>query len=226
MKWTQDDPKTPSTNFKIIFIGDSTVGKTSIIHRYLNNSFTKQMDSTIGASFSCARKEKNDGSGVKLHIWDTAGQERFRSIINLYYRGADAVVLVCDLTNQSSIDSLEHWIADFYDRTNNPDAKFILVGNKVDLLQRREGTEDVTIPKKLQDISREKNLPLIISSALNGENIEHIFETAFNNLENEIPFEIKDKEANETMALQKHSKIYVNLIEKPLNHLSGWCNIL
>ena len=155
------------------------------------------MDSTIGASFSCVERAI-ENHVMKLHVWDTAGQERYRGIINIYYRGVDFGVIACDLTDNVSINSIEYWIKDFRDRTNNPDAKIIIVGNKVDLVKEinnkinikdadKEDIDIININKNgfqnqiLEEIRAKYNIRVIYASALNGENLNEIFDYIIRN---------------------------------------------
>lgn len=200
--------------FKTIIIGDCNVGKTSIIKRYLYNKFTTQTDSTIGASFSCTRREEKDRY-KKLDIWDTAGQERYRTIINIYYRGADACILVCDLTKKDSIDNLEYWIKDLLERTDNKEIEVILVGNKTDIL-RDQGIEEVIASEKMIDLSKKYNYPIFLTSALDSSNIEKMFDLLLDRVD--IPFSQGGR--RETLEVVVHKKPNV------LNQLTGWCNLL
>ncbi|XBW34719.1 hypothetical protein QEN19_000286 [Hanseniaspora menglaensis] len=125
---------------KIIILGDSGVGKTSLIQRYVNKKYTQQYKATIGADFSTKELELEDINGGKatatLQIWDTAGQERFQSLGVAFYRGADCCVLVYDVTNEKSFQRLKTWRDDFLLNSNvsNPESfPFVILGNKMDV---------------------------------------------------------------------------------------------
>lgn len=125
---------------KIIILGDSGVGKTSLIQRYVNKKYTQQYKATIGADFSTKEVELEDINGGKatatLQIWDTAGQERFQSLGVAFYRGADCCVLVYDVTNEKSFQRLKTWRNDFLLNSNvsNPESfPFVILGNKMDV---------------------------------------------------------------------------------------------
>lgn len=194
-------------NFKVIFIGNVAAGKTSIIQHYVVGKFLDHVDSTIGASFACAESESDDCL-TKLHIWDTAGQERYRGIISIYYRGADVAVIVCDLTNPESIESVEFWIKDFKDRTNNENAKVVIVGNKIDLI-----TDENKQNAKLEEISKTHNYPVIYASARDATNLNEIFNHIYGELKSTTPFDVKAKLAIETAAKEK-------------SILGKWCHLL
>ena len=129
--------------FKIIMIGDSGVGKSSILYQLLDNNFLDHPH-TIGVDFGMVVKNYR-GERVKLQIWDTAGQENYLSITRSYYRNVNLVIMVYDVNNQESFISLKKWIGEVENNTNNRDVRVILVGNKIDLPNRRvsklEGVE-------------------------------------------------------------------------------------
>ncbi|XP_074321708.1 ras-related protein RABG3a-like [Silene latifolia] len=128
---------TPSqdTLLKVIVLGDSGVGKTSLINTYVHKKFKLQFKPTIGADV-VAKKLQVDGKKVSLQIWDTAGQERFQSLGPAFFRGADACVLVYDVNVQKSFDSLQTWHHEFIKQTDISDPTkfpFVVIGNKIDL---------------------------------------------------------------------------------------------
>merc|ERR1712178_190285 len=121
---------------KVIILGDSGVGKTSLMNRYVNRKFSNQYKATIGADFLTKDITLDDNRQVTLQIWGTAGQERFQSLGVAFYRGADACVLVYDVTSQNSFKTLETWRDEFLIQASPRDAEnfpFLLVGNKIDL---------------------------------------------------------------------------------------------
>ncbi|AYU78017.1 rab7 GTP binding protein, putative [Leishmania donovani] len=120
---------------KIIILGDSGVGKTSLMHQYVNHIFDNRYKATIGADFLSKDVEVN-GRVVTLQIWDTAGQERFQSLGSAFYRGADACILVFDVTQQESFAHVGSWLEEFSIQAGRRDS--VLVGNKTDLEDRRQ----------------------------------------------------------------------------------------
>lgn len=123
--------------FKVLAIGDSGVGKTSIIKRFIDDTFCTQHMSTIGIDFKIKtiQNQNINDKKIKLQIWDTAGQERFRSITSAYYRGAMGIFLVYDITSEKSFDNIKIWLKSIL--IENPDVKKIIVGNKCDLENKR-----------------------------------------------------------------------------------------
>ncbi|KAF7632573.1 hypothetical protein Mgra_00008019 [Meloidogyne graminicola] len=124
---------------KIILLGESGVGKTSIVNRFVNKKFLNYYKATIGVDFM--QKQLNvDGVDVILHIWDTAGLERYQSLGSAYYRGADCCVLIYDLTSAASFRAIESWRDEFLvisNPTDPDDFPFMLLGNKFDLIEKR-----------------------------------------------------------------------------------------
>ncbi|KAJ1170158.1 hypothetical protein NDU88_002039, partial [Pleurodeles waltl] len=121
--------------FKLLIIGNSSVGKTSFLFRYADDTFTPAFVSTVGIDFKVKTVYRND-KRVKLQIWDTAGQERYRTITTAYYRGAMGFILMYDITNEESFTSVQDWATQI--KTYSWDnAQVILVGNKCDMDDER-----------------------------------------------------------------------------------------
>ncbi|KAI5395385.1 Ras- protein RABE1a, variant 2 [Lathyrus oleraceus] len=116
---------------KLLLIGDSGVGKSCLLLRFSDGSFTTSFITTIGIDFKI-RTIELDGKRIKLQIWDTAGQERFRTITTAYYRGAMGILLVYDVTDESSFNNIKNWIRNIEQHASDNVNK-ILVGNKADM---------------------------------------------------------------------------------------------
>ena len=118
-------------------VGDSGVGKTNILLRYINDDHDKDSTTTLGVEFSSKILEMEDGSTVKAQLWDTAGEERFRTVANIYLRGAVGALLTYDVTDRTSFDSLQGWLDKLIE--NSPEGLIILLlGNKIDLVDSRK----------------------------------------------------------------------------------------
>ncbi|KAF7702752.1 Ras-related protein Rab-1A [Cucumispora dikerogammari] len=122
--------------FKYILIGESGVGKTSLIARFCDEIYTNSYTATIGVDFKIKTVEVNNRF-IKLQIWDTAGQERFKTITTSYYRGAHCIIVVFDLTNLESFEKIENWLKEVRKHAKE-DAQILILGNKVDDTARRE----------------------------------------------------------------------------------------
>uniref|UniRef100_A0A5K3FF94 small monomeric GTPase n=1 Tax=Mesocestoides corti TaxID=53468 RepID=A0A5K3FF94_MESCO len=126
--------------FKLLIIGNSSVGKTSFLVRYAEDSFTSAFVSTVGIDFKVKTVFRQD-KRVKLQIWDTAGQERYRTITTAYYRGALGFILMYDITNEDSFNAVRDWVTQI--KTYSWDnAQVVLVGNKSDLASERQITTE------------------------------------------------------------------------------------
>lgn len=125
--------------FKLLMIGDAGVGKSSMLLRFTDDSFDEHIQSTIGVDFKVKHLDVA-GKRIKLTIWDTAGQERFRTLTSSYYRGAQGVVMVYDVTRRDSFENLEQWLKEvkLYSPNNGEGVVKLLVGNKIDLDSERK----------------------------------------------------------------------------------------
>eukprot|EP01089_Gocevia_fonbrunei_P016608 TRINITY_DN5195_c0_g1_i1.p1 TRINITY_DN5195_c0_g1~~TRINITY_DN5195_c0_g1_i1.p1 ORF type:complete len:222 (+),score=54.98 TRINITY_DN5195_c0_g1_i1:59-667(+) len=160
--------------FKLVLLGQAGVGKSNLVLRFVKGEFQESNESTIGAAFLTQTVALSDGSMVKFEIWDTAGQERFNSLAPMYYRGAQAALVVYDITNDSSFARAKAWI-----RELEGQGKMIiaLVGNKCDLETGRR----VSIEEG-QSYAEEKGLLFRETSAKTALNVAEIFESIANQL--------------------------------------------
>ncbi|CAF0858648.1 unnamed protein product [Adineta steineri] len=155
--------------FKLLIIGNSSVGKTSFLFRYADDSFTSAFVSTVGIDFKVKTVFRHD-KRVKLQIWDTAGQERYRTITTAYYRGAMGFILMYDITNEESFNAVQDWCTQIkmYSWDN---AQVVLVGNKCDLDQDRAVTQE-----RGQRLADQLGLEFFETSAKENINVKAVFE--------------------------------------------------
>merc|ERR1719270_3036391 len=123
--------------FKLVLLGDASVGKSSIFMRFLQNKFSEGIETTVGAAFNTKTIESK-GRQVKFEIWDTAGQERFRSLAPMYYRGASSAVVVYDQTNFQTFERAQEWVRQVMQTSTNPNIVIALAANKSDLVDQRQ----------------------------------------------------------------------------------------
>jgi len=164
----RNDRKNNSKNsFKIVFLGKSGVGKTSITIRHCHDTFEEGIEATIGASFLSKMILFKDRH-ITLEMWDTAGQERFRALTPMYYRNADAAVLVYDITDEESFGVAKSWYHEL--KKNVRGCEIILAGNKLDLISKRK--VDKT---KVEQFAQEAGIPLFELSSKDNTNIPELF---------------------------------------------------
>ena len=156
--------------FKIITIGDSGVGKTSILKRYVYNSYNINSLATVGVNFSFKDVVLKNGTKVQLKLIDTAGQEKYKSLAKTYYKNTEGVLFVFSFDDKKSFDNLTNWIDEFKENNGNENIPTLLIGNKSDVPKKEVDQESIN---KL--LSQHK-MKYIESSALNNENIDQIFD--------------------------------------------------
>jgi small GTP-binding protein len=154
--------------FKLVLLGDSGVGKTSIVQQFESKRFDDDLESTIGASF-LARELDTRAGRINLHIWDTAGQERYRSLVPTYARGASCAFICFDMSSTSTFESCGYWLAEL-ERIGGRECVVALVGNKVDLPALVE-------VETARDWADEHRMKFWAVSAKSGENIEKLFQS-------------------------------------------------
>lgn len=154
--------------FKLLMIGDSGVGKSSLMNRFSDNLFNETYINTIGVDFKIRTIELN-GKVVKLQIWDTAGQERFRTIVSSYYRGAHGIMIVFDITDRDSFANVNMWIEEIKKYTTSH-VKNILIGNKTDFENERQVNY-----ADAKEYSDNNNMIYIETSAKTALNVEKSF---------------------------------------------------
>ncbi|XP_011175858.1 ras-related protein Rab-3 isoform X1 [Solenopsis invicta] len=156
--------------FKLLIIGNSSVGKTSFLFRYADDSFTSAFVSTVGIDFKVKTVFRHD-KRVKLQIWDTAGQERYRTITTAYYRGAMGFILMYDITNEESFNSVQDWITQIKNYSWD-NAQVILVGNKCDMEEER-----VISTERGKQLAEQLGVRFFETSAKENINVKAVFET-------------------------------------------------
>jgi small GTP-binding protein len=156
------------TSFKVVVVGSTSVGKSSMVERLIAGAFPDEIQSTVGVEFRSFLAQLDDHA-VRLQIWDTAGQERFRSVSTAYFRDAVGAILVYDITNEDTFEDLGAWLTDLQ-QLCHPNAFILLVGNKCD----REDERKVGM-QQVQDFADQYRLEYIETSAQSGQNIQEIF---------------------------------------------------
>ena len=149
---------------KLLIVGDSTVGKTNFIYKFTDDKFKENYFASTGIDLKTT-SIKIDGKNIKLHLWDTAGQEKYKSMTKSLFLKAQGIIALFDVTNESSFINLKNWLA-LIEEECNPDMPIIIVGNKIDLVNKR-----VIEKEKAMDYANQKKIEYLETSSKTGENI-------------------------------------------------------
>ena len=153
---------------KIILIGDSGVGKTNIMSKFLKNQFMEESKATIGVEFG-SKLFNHEGHKIKAQIWDTAGQEKYKAITGAYYKGSKGALVVYDITQKKTFENIEKWVNDLK-VAGDPKITIILIGNKSDLEDKRQVLKD-----QGEEKARSFGCAFLETSAYSGDNIDKAF---------------------------------------------------
>ena len=201
-----DDEETEEkNNFKIVLIGESGVGKTSIISQYVDQIFDTELNSSIGGSFSSKTLTLSNGKSIKLEIWDTAGQERYRALTKIFYKDALACVLVFDITKKNTFEELRNYWIHQVKESAPEDIILAIAANKSDLIDKEEVDE-----KESRQFAEENNALYFTTSAKNSVGINELFMgigKKFYKLEDDVKIE---KEVN-VNSVDKEEKDDINI---------------
>ena len=197
---------------KILIIGDSSVGKTNIMSKYLKNEFHEDSKATVGVEFGSKLFTIN-GHNIKAQIWDTAGQEKYKAITGAYYKGSKGAFVVYDITRKETFESIDKWINDLKS-TGDPKMNIILIGNKCDLDEKRE-----VLKEQGEEKSRSFECAFLETSALSGDNIDKGFEMMISEIFKKYGNEIVEDDEFEGMGKGED----INLEKKQSKTKKGCC---
>ena len=187
-----------SSYYKVVLVGDTGCGKTSLIYKHKYDVFDNSATSTIGGEFSTLSVTTPDGSEIKMHLWDTAGQEKYRSLVRMYYRGAFAIVFVFDVTRIETLRSVPLWYSEC--DINSYDigrVQMFLVGNKSDLLPGED--ESPAVLQLVKKYVNEYNFRYIKTSAKDGPGIDILFDDIKRRIGLHHDFDAESKKAKAEM---------------------------
>ena len=173
--------------FKVVIIGDSAVGKTNIMTKYLKNEFHEDSKATVGVEFGSKTFTIN-GHTIKAQIWDTAGQERYKAITNAYYKGAKGAFVVYDITRKETFDSIDKWITDLRAAADKK-ISIIIIGNKSDLEEYRKVSTD-----QGEEKSKSFDVAFLETSACSGTNLEKAFELMMKEVYDKCHAELEEED--------------------------------
>ena len=163
-------------HYKLLFLGESSVGKTSLLLRYIDDKFENSIP-TVGIDVKY-KYLTYDNKKIRLDIWDTAGQERFKGIAQNYFRGAHGIIFVFDITNKDSFNKLKNWISDAKQKIN-PGTLLAVAENKIDLEERR-----VISKEKIEEFREKNDIDIFRTSAKTGEGVREIIANMVSQLYN------------------------------------------
>jgi len=156
--------------YKVLLLGDSSVGKTCFLMKYTDEAFQETHMATIGLDYRLKSMKLKNGKTVKIQIWDTAGQDRFRSITKNYYKGSHGIILIYDITNPITFENITHWVSQVREEASK-NVVIYLIGNKIDLEEERKvSTEEG------EKLAEKLGLPFNETSAFDGTNINETFD--------------------------------------------------
>lgn len=170
--------------FRLILIGDSTVGKSSLLKYFTDGKFAEISDPTVGVDFFARLIEVKDGTRIKLQLWDTAGQERFRSITKSYYRNSVGALLVYDICNRTSFEHIPIWMMEARRHIEPHRPFFALVGCKLDLVN--SGIQREVSKEEAKMFADQNGLYFVETSSKNGMNVEEAFKSVTQEVYNRI----------------------------------------
>ena len=165
---TESGNQKETYKFKVVVVGDSGVGKTNLIKRFVSNEFKSDSKATVGVEF-LSKNFIINGEIFKIEIWDTAGQERYKSITTAYYKGAKGAMIVYDVTNQTSFDNVDKWYNEIKEKASK-NINLIVIGNKNDLIDKKIINSESSIEK-----AKSFGIAIMETSALDASNVKEAF---------------------------------------------------
>ena len=162
--------------FKILLLGDSEVGKSCFLMRYSDNVFIENYITTIGLDYKLKTVKLDTGKTIKVQLWDTAGQDKYRTIAKNYYKGSHGILLLYDITKQSSFDNIREWVRDIKEEVSEK-AIIFLIGNKIDIEEERKISKE-----KGEELAEEFKIPFFEASAKSGKNVDEVFKALYNKI--------------------------------------------
>jgi len=197
--------------FKVVVVGDSGVGKTNLIKRFISNEFSLDSKATVGVEFISKNYNINNKI-IKIEIWDTAGQERYKSITSAYYKGAKGAMIVYDVTNQTSFNNIDKWYFEIKEKASK-NINLMLIGNKTDLNKVICREDAINKAKSL-------NIPVMETSANNSSNVKEAFYDLIKEMYKSV---LKLKEKFEQKENRKEEGIKINIEENNIKKKKKCC---
>ncbi len=201
------DENLKTLEFKIIVLGEYNVGKTSIINRFVSNSFDNNIQNTINTNISTKRIIVDNKTIVNLNIWDTAGEEKYRTVTKQFYKDSHGALIIYDITKKETFEKINSWLNELSE-LSPPDIIIFIIGNKNDLNQKREVNFNET-----KIFSENNHISVYEVSAKNGNNVDAVFQV----LSNKIFEKMKEEENNENKYLRRGERGSIEINKKSFN---------
>ena len=185
--------------FKILLLGDSEVGKSCFLMRYSDNVFVENYITTIGLDYKLKYIKLDSGKTVKVQLWDTAGQDKYRTIAKNYFKGSHGILLLYDVTKQSSYDNIREWIHDIKEEVSEK-AIIFLIANKIDMTDKRKISKE-----KGEELAEEFKIPFFEASAKSGENVDEVFKALYKKI-SEVYSDMERERGGKLIKNQKNKR--------------------
>ena len=187
-------------SFKVVLVGESGVGKTSIITQFIDQTFQEDQQSTTGGTFSTKSVICDNGKTLKFEIWDTAGQERYRSLTKMFYKDANAAVLVYDITRKDSFEELQNYWSQQIKESSPPNIILAIAANKSDLINQEAVEEE-----KAREFANELGAIFVSTTATTVESINELFIEIAKKYTNATDIKIKGDDDGQDQAEEKNT---------------------
>ncbi len=205
-------------SFKVVLVGESGVGKTSIITQFIDQTFQEDQQSTTGGTFSTKSVVCDGGKILKFEIWDTAGQEKYRSLTKMFYKDANAAVMVYDVTRKDSFEELKNYWASQIKESSPQNIILAMAGNKSDLIE-----QEVVDEEEARNFAKEIDAIFVSTSAKNSEGINSLFEEIAKKYTGSSKITIKEEGDDQPVEEQKDT-LKIEAGNKPKKQKkSGFC---
>ena len=208
-------------SFKVVLVGESGVGKTSIITQFIDQTFQEDQQSTTGGTFSTKSVICDNGKTLKFEIWDTAGQERYRSLTKMFYKDANAAVLVYDITRKDSFEELQNYWSQQIKESSPPNIILAIAANKSDLISQEAVEEE-----KAREFANELGAIFVSTTATTVESINELFIEIAKKYTNATDIKIKGDDDGQDQAEEKNDNVKLSkdkANEKKEKKKGGFC---
>ena len=204
--------------FKVVLVGETGVGKTSIISQFVEQTFQLDMQTTTGGSFSSKTLACDGGKLLKFEIWDTAGQEKYRSLAKMFYKDAKAVIMVYDVTREDSFEELQKYWYDQIKESSPENIILVIAANKSDLIEKEKVDEG-----EARNYAKEINALYVSTSAKNSNGINNLFEEIAKKYTGSTNVEIKEEEGETVPPEDDNNNVKIGKGKDKKEKKKGFC---